>query len=88
MKRKAAKLLYHVGRLIRWRWLMISSGLLIISSSTSCKTHHVRCYDAVPVDSTKVEEPTCYKVAVPSHPNPNDSVSVPSNNSQNPNNEK
>ena len=76
MKKTAAKFFYQCGKLIHWRWLMITSGLLIISSGPSCKTQPVRCYDAVPVDSTKVEEPTCYKVAVP-RSNSEDSTITP-----------
>ncbi len=65
MKKLLFKGLNKVGRLLQWRWLMLTTGVFLISSQQSCNTGKTRCYDAVPVDSTSIEQPTCYKVAIP-----------------------
>lgn len=47
---------------------MFSAGILLISGLQSCRTTHRTCYAPMPADdrdSTTIQQPLCYKAAVP-----------------------
>lgn len=65
MRKTTLRLLHACGRLFRWKWLMFTSGALLLTVNQSCHTGRTRCYDAVPVDSVNVSQPRCYDMAEP-----------------------
>lgn len=66
MKKYLFRLLYHLGRLTGWRWLMITSGLIVIAACQTSRVSNASCYDySMPPDTIKEERPLCYKAVVP-----------------------
>lgn len=69
MKTLFSKIGYNIGRLLRWRWLMMVSGKNLIPKNKNKREDTVDCYKIQVVeDDPKDIEITCYKVAVPKEP--------------------
>jgi len=47
-------LLYHTGRFLSWRRLMLLAGVSLLAAVQSCRTARPMCYDVAPADTTDV----------------------------------
>jgi hypothetical protein len=69
MKTLFSKIGYNIGRLLRWRWLMMVSGKHLIPANKKNREDTTDCYMIQVVEDKPADvEISCYKVAVPQEP--------------------
>lgn len=68
MKRVLSKIAYGVAKFTGWRWMMFVAGMSLLAGTQSCRIATHKCYEAVPVDTTEVVQPSCYDMPAPVAP--------------------